>query len=755
MERRLAAILSTDVVGYTRLMEADEAGTLEAIKALRSDLIDPLIAEHRGRIVKLMGDGALVEFASAVDAVACAIEIQRDLTEQNADAPKDRRIELRIGINLGDVIVEGDDIYGEGVNVASRLEGIAEPGGVCISEKIYQEVEKKLDLEFAHLGELQVKNIEKPVRTYAAVLGDKRPVAPKDSKSRLITQGQLFAAVVIAIALIGSGVIAWLKPWAPDVEPASVERMAFPLPDKPSIAVLPFANMSDDPAQEYFADGMAEDIITDLSKISGLFVIARNSSFSYKGQSVKVGQVAQELGVRYVLEGSVRRVGDQVRINAQLIDATTGGHLWADRYDGTLANVFALQDEVIGKVVSALAVNLTVNEEAQRAQFETDHSEAYDAFLQGWAHYQLRTPDDLAKSVPYFEEAIRVDAGYTRADAALAAVYWESWNNGWVKSLNIRSFQAYRLAEKHLQEAMKVPTPLAHSLSSRILASRGKYEEAVLEAHRGLALDSNDPTVYAALANALILAGRPAEGADFIGKAMRLDPRYPPSYLIDLGRAKFAMERFEDAAATLERAVKRNIDNEWAWIYLAATYGHLGRKTEGQSAIETFNVLRADAGLHELNPETIDLTRFGVSSNQERVRSGLSEIPPPTWSTLITRSGSGVSVQGSTAIDVSTAKSLYDRGVRFIDVRDPKSWSLRHIPAAFSLWLGGRLSEARVMEIVDKSEEVVFYCNCGPGCNMSPIASAKAVAWGYQNVYYFKGAIDAWDSAGYSLDQGE
>ncbi|MEE9250104.1 MAG: rhodanese-like domain-containing protein, partial [Alphaproteobacteria bacterium] len=467
-------------------------------------------------------------------------------------------------------------------------------------------------------------------------------------------------------------------------------------------------------------------------------------------------RVARELGVRYVLEGSVRRAGDEVRINAQLIDATTGGHLWAERYDGSLADVFALQDRIAAKIVSALAVSLSVEEQTRQASgAETDSVAAYDAFLQGWAHYQLRTPDDLAKSVPYFEEAIRVDAGYTRAHAALAAVYWESWNNGWVKSLNIRSFQAYRLAEKHLQEAMKAPTPLAHSLGSRILASRGKYDEAVLEARRGLALDSNAPTAYAALANALILAGRPAEGADFIGKAMRLDPRYPPSYLIALGRAKFAMERFEDAAATLERAVKRNIDNEWAWIYLAATYGHLGRKKEGQSAIETFNVLRADAGLHELNLKTIDLARFGVSSNQERVRSGLSEIPPPTWRALITLSGSGVSVQGVTEIDVNTAKTLYDRGVRFIDVRDPKSWTLGHIPAAFSLWLGGRLSEARVMEIVDKTEEVVFYCNCGMGCNMSPKASAKAVAWGYRNVYFFKGAVSAWDAAGYPLEQGE
>ena len=312
MERRLAAIMATDVVGYSRLIRADEEGTLAALKALRADLIDPKIAEHHGRIVKLMGDGMLVEFASIVDAVHAAVETQRAVTDHNTDVPVDKRIDLRIGINLGDVVIDGDDIQGDGVNVAARLESMAEPGGICISGMVFESVRDRMDVPFEDMGEQAVKNIDRPVRVWRWLAGD--GVAPSEP----------FGAT----------------------EP-------LPLPEKPSIAVLPFDNMSDDPDQEYFTDGMTEDIITDLSKISGLFVIARNSTFTYKGKPTKVKQVAKELGVRYVLEGSVRRVGNQVRINVQLIDATTGGHLWADRYDGTLDDVFAVQAEVARSVAAA------------------------------------------------------------------------------------------------------------------------------------------------------------------------------------------------------------------------------------------------------------------------------------------------------------------------------------------------------------------------------------------------------------------
>jgi TolB-like protein/class 3 adenylate cyclase len=495
VERRLAAILAADVVGYSRLMEADEPGTIAALTAHREELIEPKIAEHKGRIVKLMGDGILVEFASVADAVQCAAEIQRTMVERNAEEPEAQQIKFRIGINLGDVIVQGDDIYGDGINIASRLEGLAEPDGVCISGTVFDSVRNKLELGYEFRGEQQVKNISEPVRVY-----------------RILTEpgaaGEVIGVVGRRTGVVGlvavAGVITWLKPWAPDVEPASIERMAFPLPDKPSIAILPFSNMSDDPSQDYFADGMTEDITTDLSKISGLFVIARNSSFTYKGKAVKVRQVAEELGVRYVLEGSVRRSGDQVRINAQLIDATTGGHLWAERYDGSLTNVFALQDKITQKIVTALAVNLTAEERERQARKETDSPEAYDAFLRGWAHYRLNTRDDFAKAVPYLEKAIQLDPNYGRGHAALATIYWESWNSEWVRSLGISYHEAIEKAKRHLEEAMKDPTPLAHRIASRLHIFANRWDEAIAEADRAIALDANDPDGYVAMSKVLV-----------------------------------------------------------------------------------------------------------------------------------------------------------------------------------------------------------------------------------------------------------
>jgi TolB-like protein len=347
-------------------MAADEAGTLTSLKAIRRELIEPKTDEHHGRVVKLMGDGTLMEFGSVVDAVRFAVDVQRTMAERNAGVPEDRRITYRIGINIGDIIVEGDDIYGDGVNVAARLEALADPGGICLSDMVHQNVKAKLDLAFEDLGEQQVKNIPEPVRVFKVLLDSPgtKHTAVAAAKAKRSLRWPLVAAGLAVLAIV-AGIAFWQRPWEPREEPASVENMAFPLPDRPSIAVLPFANMSGDPEQEYFADGMAEDLITDLSKISGLFVISRNSAFTYKGRAVKVRQVAEELGVRYVLEGSVRRVGDEVRINAQLIDATTGGHLWAERYDGTLADVFDLQDKVTKRIVDALALELTP-QEAQR-----------------------------------------------------------------------------------------------------------------------------------------------------------------------------------------------------------------------------------------------------------------------------------------------------------------------------------------------------------------------------------------------------
>lgn len=592
MERRLAAILAADLVGYSRLIGADEAGTLAALKSHRETLIDPKIAQYHGRIVKLMGDGLLAEFPSAVEAVQCAVEIQHMMRQRNADVPEERRSTYRVGINIGDVVVEDDDIFGDGVNIAARLEGLADPGGICISRPVHTQIKGKLDLTYEHLGNKDVKNISEPLSVYRVDLDDKAaalvtPVVLGAAQPRRLWR--LMAATAAALVLaVGGGL--WWQPWAPDVERASVERMAFPLPDKPSIAVLPFSNMSDDPSQEYFADGMTEDLITDLSKISGLFVVARNSVFTYKDRFVKVRDVAEALGVRYVLEGSVRRAGQQVRINAQLIDATTGGHLWADRYDGSLNDVFGFQDEVTRSIVAVLAVKLTTGEKQRLARKETDVAEAYDVFLKGWDHYLRQRPDDFGQAVTYFEKAIELDPRYGHAYAALAATYWQSWKRFWHESVGLPTWHDARFrAEELLAKAMREPTPLAHQLAADGLLYSQQHEAAIAEAERAIALDPNDADSFIALASALSLAGRPDEALHAVERAMRLNPHYPPFYLYELGMAYFGMERLEEAANALEKAIALNSEDRWSFRLLLATYGLLGRS---EDATRIFRALK-------------------------------------------------------------------------------------------------------------------------------------------------------------------
>lgn len=753
-EQKLVAILYADVAGYSRLTSEDEAGTHRALSS-SLDLFSKTIARHRGSVVHYAGDAILAEFGMASDALTCAINVQQKLRDWGKELPEDRQIRFRIGVNLGEVIVDRDDIYGEGVNIAARLEGLAEPGGVCVSEAVRNAVGGKLPLEYEFMGEQEVKNIDEPVRAYHARLASgatlRTPSAPRRTRPNWLRIAGL-AAVVILIVV---GSLTRFEPWELKEEPASVEQMAFPLPDKPSIAVLPFENMSDDTEQEYFSDGITEDVITDLSKLSGLFVIARNSTFTYKGKPVKIRQVAEELGVRYVLEGSVRRSGEQVRVTAQLIDATTGGHIWAERYDGTLTDVFALQDDVTKKIVTALAVSMTDTEHGPEIRHDTESADAYDAFLQGWAHYQLRTSAGHAEAVPYFQDAIRLDADYYRAHAALATVYWDAWRNRWTKSLGIPSFRARKLAMQHFDEAMKEPSTLVLSLSSRMKASSKQYEVAVSEAERAVELDSNDATAHAALADALILAQRPEEGAARIRTAMRLDPHYPPTYLVTLGAAEFGMERFDEAVATLDRAVKRNPDSDKAWIYLAASYGYLGRSERGQSTLETYNDNRAEAGLHELGIKSLDLTRFGPKTEQDRLRAGLANVPPAKWRELVSRhpSGSGYIVEGATKIDALTAKTMHDRGVRFVDNRSPRLFARGHIPNAANLD-GDAIAESQLAAIVGQDDEVVFYCD-GINCPQSVRVSAKALIWGYKRVHWFEGGWPAWARAGYPVEVEE
>jgi len=412
LPRKLAAILYADVAGYSRLTGEDEDATHRRL-AEYLDRIAAIIERHGGRVMHYAGDAVLAMFEAVIDALTCAAQVQSDLKTRNEDLPDERKIEFRIGVNLGDVIEDRDDIYGDGVNVAARLESLAVPGGICISESVHTAVGNKLPFDYNFLGEQEVKNIAQPVSAYHAHLKSDAVLPEPRGAPRRVKQMQraVTVAVVVVLVVVG-GALSWFKPWKPREELASIERMAFPLPDKPSLAVLPFTNMSDDAKQEYFVDGMTEDLITDLSKLSGLFVISRNSTFTYKGKAVEVRQVAEDLGVRYVLEGSVRRVGDQVRVNAQLVDATTGGQLWANRYDDQFDNIFALQDRMTKKIFAALAVNLSAAEQEKLGHKETYNIEAYDAFLKGWEHYRRWTPEDFRIALSFFQRAIELDPQY-------------------------------------------------------------------------------------------------------------------------------------------------------------------------------------------------------------------------------------------------------------------------------------------------------------------------------------------------------
>ena len=536
IERKLAAILSADVKGYSRLMGEDEVATIRTLTAYQ-EAMTTLIQQYRGRVVDASGDNLLAEFASVVDAVQCAVEIQRELKTKNADLPAPQRMEFRIGINVGDVIVEGERIYGDGVNIAARLEGLAEAGGICISGIVYDQVETKLALGYEYLGEQTVKNIAKPVQVYRVQMevGASTPTAP----------------------------------------------------DKPSIAVLPFVNMSGDPEQEYFSDGITEDLITDLSKLSGLFVISRNSVFLYKGKAVKPEQVSQELGVRYVLEGSVRKAGSRVRITAQLIDATTGYHLWADRYDRDLKDIFAVQDEVTQQIVAALKVQLTGGEQGRWGRTPTNNLEAYDCFLRGLEYHAQRTQEANARARQMFERAIALDPQFAVAYAFLGRTYLMELVFQWEENPQTAE-QVFSLGQKAV--ALDDSQPTAHETLAYAYLGKKQHAQAIAEAERALSLDPNFADAYITLGDILSFAGRPEEAIRLVETAMRLNPCYPASYLWSLGHAYRLAGRYEEAIAALKRVLTRNPDHLIAHVLLAALYSGLGREEEARA--EAAEVLR-------------------------------------------------------------------------------------------------------------------------------------------------------------------
>jgi adenylate cyclase len=580
--RKLTAILSADVKGYSRLMGDDEAATVRTITAYR-DIMSKLIQHHHGRVVDSPGDNILAEFASVVDAVQCAVEIQQVLKSRNAQLPEERRMEFRIGINLGDVIEEEGRLYGDGINIAARIEALADPGGICVSGTVYEHIKNKLTLWEEYLGEHTVKNIVDPVKVYRIRLEPEAAVEEDRAKRFSLKRWQWGALVAVVALVVGvGGYMIWnntLRPSPTPTEVAPEETSVIEVSEKPSIAVLPFDNMSGDPQQEYFSDGITEDLITDLSKISELFVISRNSTFVYKGVAVNIEEVSQELGVRYVLEGSVRKDNGTVRITAQLIDASTGGHLWAERYDRDLVDIFSVQDEVVEKIVAALEVELTDEEQDRLDQNQTDNLDAYDFAKRGWWLKGQLTREDNDQARLMFEQAIDLDPQFADAYVGLGFTYYEAWSHQWTQdpqSLN----QAYDLAVQAI--ALDERQAGAYALLGWVHLWRKEFDLAISHKEQAIALNPNEADHYVDLAQVLIFSGDPEEAIKWVEEAMLLNPHYPVHYPFALGFAYLMLERYEESIAAQEEALSINPFNLASYLNLVGAYVGLGQIEQAQ-----------------------------------------------------------------------------------------------------------------------------------------------------------------------------
>jgi len=544
MERRLAAILAADVVGYSRLIRADEEGTIAALKALRADLIDPKLAKHNGRLVKLMGDALLVEFASVVDAVSAAVETQQAVAERNTALPRDKRIEFRVGINLGDVVIDGDDIHGDGVNVAARLEALADSGGICVSGKVYEEVRDRTDFVFEDLGEQEVKNINRPVRVW-----------------RWVANAEVTASV------------------------SAKTNEPLPLPDKPSIAVLPFINMSGDPEQEYFSDGVTEDIITELSRFRSLFVISRNSSFTYKGRSINVKEIGRDLGVQYVVEGSVRKAGNRVRITAQLVETATGNHLWAERYDRDLDDIFAVQDEVTRAIVTSIEPEMASTERERARRKPPDDLGAWDYYQRGLWHLYQFTREDNAEAQRLIRQSVELDPGFASAHAELAYVLVQNLIQGYSEARPENIAEVLRAAQQAV--ALDDKDAVAHLTLGRVYLLKREYTASVEELETAIALNPSSARAQYSLGFSLTFAGNPEAAIPRFETAIRLSPNDPemPSFLEMLAWACLQTKRYEVAVEWSSKAIRRPNAEFWAYANLAAALGHLGRRDEAIVAL--------------------------------------------------------------------------------------------------------------------------------------------------------------------------
>jgi len=585
-KRKLTTVLSADVAGYSRLMGEDEVATVKTLTTYRGIMAD-LIKQHRGRVVDSPGDNVLAEFTSVVDAVQCAVAVQKEFQARNAELPENRRMRFRIGINLGDVIDEEDRIYGDGVNIAARLEALADPGGICVSKTAFDQIETKLPLGYEYLGEQPVKNIPKPVGAYRVLMEPRITVAEVVEKEKALPTWRrktvLLGGVAVLIAAIALAI------WdfyfrTPPIEPASIEKMAFPLPDKPSVAVLPFANIGGDPKEEYFGDGLTDEIITALSKVPHLFVIARNSTFMYKDKPVKVQQVAEELGVRYVLEGSVRRAEKRVRITVQLIDALKGHHVWAERYDRLVKDIFVVQDEITMEILKALQVKLTAGDKASLIGKGTDNLEAYQKCLKALEEYERFSREGNILARQLCEEAIALDPDYPSAYRILGWTHFSDATYGWSKSRSESFKKAVELAQKTLE--LDDTQAAAHCLLGMIYLFQRQYDRAIAEGERAVSISPNGTHFNAILAQILNYTGRPEEGIEYVQKAMRLSPIYPAWFLHRLGMAYRLTGRYDEAIEALKRYRERNPEHVHSYTELAIAYGQSGRMEDANALVE-------------------------------------------------------------------------------------------------------------------------------------------------------------------------
>lgn len=594
-QRKIVAILAADVAGYSRLVETDEAGTLLAFKRHLTELIEPSIDENRGRLIKTMGDGVLAEFASAIDAILCARSIQETMEDRNAKVPEDKKFQFRIGLNVGDIVIDGDDIQGDGVNIAARLEGIAEPGEIYISGTVYDQLHGKLDLGFVELGEQYVKNLTRPIRTYRVTSVNDIPPRTRwnlsASKKAIVT----FMILALMVSIIG---LAWWQPWRSDVEPASVASMAFGLPDKPSIAVLPFTNMSEDKDQDYFAEGITEDIITDLSKISGLFVVARHSTFTYKDKVMKVSQIAEELGVRYVLEGSVRRSSDKLRITTQLSDVIKGKHLWAGRYDRNVTDVFAIQSDVAEKVVKAMAVTLKANELDRIYQRYTSNIDAYDAFVRARRIIDPPGRESIDAAQKLFRRAIELDPGFAGGYAGLSFSYSSKAR----LRLGTSPEEDARLSLEFAEKAIQVDRNFAWShiaLAGAYLAY-GDTDAAVDAAQQAIQLQPGGYEENLFMGFYLTFSGKSALAIKYLEVAKRISPVDSVRGLAFLANAYFMSG---DYAKSEELRLKRinnfPVRNPNPYVWLAATQTLLGKTEEASLTAAKLKRIRPNFRLSE------------------------------------------------------------------------------------------------------------------------------------------------------------